>query len=159
VIGILHGSGAYRQIFTDGRQLPKDPNPTWWGYSVGRWEGDKLVVQSAGFNDRSWLDFSGHPHTEELHVTERFRRRDFGHIQLQVTFEDAKTFAKPVTISLGVNLVPDNEMLEYVCNENERDSAHLVGKASDEVRGKVKLDPGCSPVTPGTIRSGTLPES
>jgi len=141
VIGILYASGAYRQIFTDGRSLPEDPNPTWWGYSVGHWEGDTLVVQSNGFNDRTWLDFAGHPHTEDLRVTERFRRRDFGHIALQVTLDDSKTFTKPVTISLDVNYVPDTEMLEYVCNENERDSAHLVGKASDEVKGEVKLDP------------------
>jgi hypothetical protein len=141
VVAILYGSGAYRQIFTDGRELPKDPNPTWWGYSVGHWDGETLIVQSAGFNDRSWLDFSGHPHTEDLRVTERFQRRDFGHMQLQVTFEDPKTFSKPITITLGVNFVPDTEMLEYVCNENEKDSVHLVGKASDEVKGEVKLDP------------------
>ena len=139
VIGILYGSGAYRQIFTDGREPPKAPNPTWWGYSVGRWQGDTLVVESAGFNDRSWLDFSGHPHTEDLRVTERFRRRDFGHMDLQLTYEDPKTFTKPLTFSLGVNYVPDTEMLEYVCNENEKDSVHLVGKASDEVKGDVKL--------------------
>jgi hypothetical protein len=139
VVGILYGSGAYRQIFTDGRELPKDPNPTWWGYSVGHWEGDTLVVQSAGFNDRSWLDFSGHPHTEDLRVTERFERRDFGHMQLQVTLEDPKTFTKPITIALNVDYVPDTEMLEYVCNENEKDTAHLVGKASDEVKGEVKV--------------------
>src|SRR5215469_6621599 len=89
VIGILYGSGAYRQIFTDGRGLPKNPNPTWWGYSVGHWEGDTLVVQSAGFNDRSWLDFSGHPHSEDLRVTERFQRPDFGHMQLEMTLEDS----------------------------------------------------------------------
>jgi hypothetical protein len=139
ITAILYGSGAYRQIFTDGRELPKDPNPTWWGYSVGRWEGDTLVVQSAGFNDRSWLDFSGHPHTEELRVTERFQRRDFGHLQLQVTLEDPKTFPRPFTITLGANFIPDTEMLEYVCNENERDSVHLVGKSSDEAKGDVKL--------------------
>lgn len=139
VMGILYGSGAYRQIFLDGRELPKDPNPTWWGYSVGHWEGDTLVVQSAGFNDRSWLDFSGHPHSEELHVTERFQRRDFGHMQLEMTLEDPRTFTKPITVSLAVGFVPDTEMLEYVCNENERDSAHLVGKASDEIKGDVKL--------------------
>ena len=139
VIGILYESGAYRQIFTDGRELPKDPNPTWWGYSVGHWEGDILVVQTVGFNDRSWLDFSGHPHTEELRVTERFERRDFGHMQLQLTLEDPKTFTKPINVTLAVNFVPDTEMLEYVCNENEKDSVHLVGKASDEVKGEVKL--------------------
>ena len=140
VIGILYASGAYRQIFTDGRDLPKDPNPTWWGYSVGHWDGDALVVESAGFNDRSWLDFAGHPHSEELRVTERFRRRDFGHMDLEFRLDDPKTFTKPVSIALEVNFVPDTEMLEYVCNENERDSAHLVGKASDEVKGEVKVD-------------------
>jgi hypothetical protein len=140
VIGLLYSSGAYRQIFTDGRELPKDPNPTWFGYSVGHWDGDTLVVESNGFNDRTWLDFAGHPHTEDLRVTERFRRQDFGHIQLQMTLDDPKTFTRSVTISLSLNYVPDTEMLEYVCNENERDSAHLVGKASDEVKGEVKLD-------------------
>jgi hypothetical protein len=139
VTGILYESGAYRQIFTDGRELPKDPNPTWWGYSVGHWEGDALVVQTAGFNDRSWLDFSGHPHTEELRVTERFQRRDFGHMQLQLTLDDPKTFTRPIPVTLAVNLVPDTEILEYVCNENEKDAVHLVGKASDEVKGEVKL--------------------
>jgi hypothetical protein len=106
---------------------------------VGHWEEDTLVVESAGFNERSWLDFSGHPHTEELRVTERFRRRDFGHIDLQATFTDPKTFKKPLTIALTVNYVPDTEMLEYVCNENEKDSAHLVGKASDDIKGDVKV--------------------
>lgn len=140
VIGILYASGAYRQIFTDGRDLPQDPNPTWWGYSVGHWDGDTLVVQTAGFNDRSWLDFAGHPHSEDLRVTERFQRRDFGHMQLEMTVDDPKTFTKPFSIGLQVNFVPDTEMLEYVCNENERDSAHLVGNASDEIRGDAKVD-------------------
>jgi hypothetical protein len=85
------------------------------------------------------LDFSGHPHTEDLRVSERLRRRDFGHIELQVTFTDPKTFTKPLTIALAVNYVPDTEMLEYVCNENEKDVAHLVGKASDDIKGEVKL--------------------
>jgi len=141
VTAILYGSGAYRQIFTDGRALPKDPNPIWWGYSVGHWEGNTLVVESAGFNDRSWLDYAGHPHTEDLRVTERFERRDFGHMRLQVTFEDSKTFAKPITVTVNPTFLPDTEMLEYVCNENEKDSAHLIGKASDEVKGDVKLPP------------------
>jgi hypothetical protein len=141
VVAILYGSGAYREIFTDGRELPKDPNPTWWGYSVGHWDGDTLVVESLGFNDRSWLDFAGHPHTEELRVTERFHRRDFGHMQLQVTLDDPKTFTKPITIALGVNFISDTELLEYVCNENEKDSVHLVGKSSDDIKGDVKVDP------------------
>jgi hypothetical protein len=139
VTGILYGDGAYRQIFTDGRDLPKDPNPTWWGYSVGHWEGDTLVVESAGFNDRSWLDYAGHPHTEDLRVTERFTRADFGHMQLQFILDDPKTFKHPVSVSLAVNYVPDTEMLEYVCNENEKDYGHLVGKASDDVKADVKV--------------------
>ena len=86
VIAVLYeGGGNYRQIYLDGRQLPKDPNPTWRGYSIGHWEDDTLVVDSAGFNDRTWLDRVGHPHSEEMRVTERFRRVDFGHMQFQVT--------------------------------------------------------------------------
>jgi hypothetical protein len=156
VTAVLYGGGAYRQIFTDGRELPKDPNPTWWGYSMGHWEGDTLVVESAGFNDRSWLDFSGHPHTEDLRVTERIQRRDFGHMQLQLTLNDPKTFTKPVTIALNVNFVPDTEMLEYVCNENEKDAVHLVGKASDEVKGQVKLSPQILSQYAGTYQMGRM---
>jgi hypothetical protein len=157
VIGILYGSGAYRQIFVDGRSLPEDPNPTWWGYSIGHWERDTLVVETAGFNDRTWLDFSGHPHSEELRVTERFQRRDFGHMQLQITFDDPKTFTKPFTVTLGGDFVPDTEMLEYVCNENERDSAHLVGKASDEVKGEVKISSQVLSQCAGTYQENETP--
>src|SRR5215472_12990146 len=140
VIAIIYESGFHRQIFTDGRELPKDPNPSWMGYSVGHWEGDTLVVESAGFNDRTWLDRVGHPHSEDLHVTERYRRTDFGHMQFEVTYTDHKMMPRPLTIPLKVNYAADTEMLEYVCNENERDSAHLVGKASDDVKGDVKVD-------------------
>jgi hypothetical protein len=130
----------YRQIFLDGRQLPKDPNPTWRGYSVGHWEGDTLVVETAGFNDRSWLDMAGHPHSERLHVTERFQRTDFGHMQFQVTFDDPETMTRPLTIREVINYTPDTEMLEGVC-ENERDTPHLVGmnrnfKTSAEILAK-----------------------
>ena len=121
--------GLHREVFLDGRQLPKDPNPTWLGYSVGRWDGDTLVVETAGFNDRTWLDMAGHPHSEQLRVTERFRRIDFGHIQHQITFEDPQTLTKPLTLSLVIDYAPDTEMLESIC-ENERDSAHEVGKVS-----------------------------
>ncbi len=110
------------------------------GYSVGRWDGDTLVVESAGFNERSWLDFGGHPHTETLHITERFRRRDFGHIELHETFEDQKIYARPWTVSIDVDAVTDTEMLEYVCNENEKDHQHLVGKASDDKKNAAKVD-------------------
>src|ERR1051326_1969063 len=119
---------SYRQIFMDGRALPDDPNPTWMGYSVGHWDGDALVVESAGFNDRTWLDRAGHPHSEKLRVTERFRRVDFGHIQFQITFDDPETLTKPLTFSLSVNYTADTDMLENVCNEGgNRDRAHLVG--------------------------------
>jgi hypothetical protein len=117
VVGLLYegGSGRYRQIFMDGRELPKDPNPTWMGYSVGHWEGDALVVKSAGFNDRTWLDRVGHPHSENLRVTERFQRVDFGHMRFQLTYEDPDTLTRPLSISLTVNYAPDTDMLEDVC--------------------------------------------
>jgi hypothetical protein len=124
------GTGRYRQIYMDGRKLPKDPNPTWLGYSVGHWEGDTLVVESAGFNDRTWLDRAGHPHSENLRVAERFRRVNFGHMQYQITFDDPETLTKPLTLSLAVNYRPDTDMLENVCNENSRDKVHMVGTAS-----------------------------
>jgi hypothetical protein len=141
--GSAVGPNAYYQIFLDGRGLPKDPNPTWQGYSVGHWEGDTLVVDSAGFNDHTWLDAGGHPHTEDLHVIQRFRRKDFGHMELKTTFDDPKVYARPWTISVGVNLVPDTELLEFVCNENERDLSHYVVNEEDrkKFRTSVKVAP------------------
>src|SRR5215472_3848409 len=130
------GSGGDRRIFMDGRELPKDPNPTWRGYSVGGWEGDTLVVETAGFNDVGWLDQVGHPRSEKLHVTERFRRVDFGHIQMQITFDDPDTLAAPLTRQLAMNYLADTEPLEFVCNENERDRAHLV---AGELKPKIQL--------------------
>jgi hypothetical protein len=121
------GTGRYRQIYMDGRKLPEDPLPTWLGYSVGHWEGDILVVQSAGFNDRSWLDRVGHPHSEKLRVTERFRRVDFGHMQFQITYDDPETLTKPLSLSLAMNYAADTDMLENVCNEGNIDKVHLVG--------------------------------
>ncbi len=129
---MLYEDLAYRQIFLDGRQLPQDPNPNWMGYSVGHWEGDTLVVETAGFNDRTWLDFAGHGHTEALRMTERYRRRDFGHLDLQVTLDDPKAYAKPWTVSADGTLAADTELLEYVCLENEKDRVHLVGRTSEE---------------------------
>ena len=128
------GSGRYRQIFVDGRKLPKDPNPSWLGSSVGHWEGDTLVVETAGFNDRSWLDRAGHPHSESLRVTERFRRVDFGHMQFQITFDDPETLTKPLSLSLAVNYRADTDMLENVCNESNRDKVHMVGTAKTGVQ-------------------------
>jgi hypothetical protein len=126
---ILNEIGSFRQIFIDGRELPKDPTPTWWGYSVGHWEGDALVVDTTGFNGKTWLDDKvGHPSTDALKITERFRRRDFGHLDLQLAIDDPKAYTKPWTMNLQMQLLADTELLEYVCNENEKDQKHLVGK-------------------------------
>jgi len=114
-----------RQIYTDGRKLPVDPQPAWLGYSVGKWEGDTLVVDTAGFNDKSWLDASGHPHSEAMRIQERFHRLDFGHMELQVTVDDPKTYLKPFTVKVTELLLPDSDILELFCNENEKDRPHL----------------------------------
>jgi hypothetical protein len=129
---MLYEDLSYRQIHLDGRALPQDPNPSWMGYSTGHWEGDTLVVESAGFNDRTWLDFAGHPHTEDLRMTERYRRTSFGRLDLQVTMTDPKAYAKPWTVSASGPLMPDTELIEYVCAENEKDRPHLVGRTSEE---------------------------
>ena len=116
---------THRQIYTDGRKLPADPNPTWLGYSVGHWEGDTFVVDSAGFNDRGRLDGFGHPRSEALRLQERFHRRDFGHMDLQVTIDDPKMYLKPITVKVTELLIPDSDVLESFCNENEKDRPHL----------------------------------
>jgi hypothetical protein len=131
LIVILSEDLTYRQIFLDGRDLPSDPNPAFMGYSVGHWEGETLVVVTAGYNDRTWLDAAGHPHTESLRTTERFYRKDFGHLEVSETFDDPKAYARPWTVKVTGELRPDIDLLEYVCNENEKDSAHMVGRASD----------------------------
>src|SRR6266581_758616 len=122
----VSNSDVHRTIFTDGRGLPEEMNPTWLGYSVGRWEGDTLVVTTAGFNDRTWLDFAGHPHTEALRTTERFHRRDFGHMDVEMTLEDPKTFTKPITFKADKMLVADTDILETIC-EYEKPAMHLQG--------------------------------
>ena len=118
---------SYRQIFTDGRPLPEDRDPAWFGYSVGKWEGDTLVVDTVGINEKTWLDDGGHPHSDALHVIERFRRPSFGHMEVQVTIDDPKAYTKPWTVTIGWEFVPDTELLDWVC-ENEKDVQHLVGK-------------------------------
>src|SRR5712691_9323492 len=121
-----------RQIFTDGRTFPKEfDNPSWQGYSVGRWEGDTLVVETAGFNNKTTLDAFSHPHTESLRMTERIRRRDFGNMDLQITYNDPEAYNKPWTVPFQVRLLADNELLETVCNENERDRDHMVGRGGE----------------------------
>ena len=117
-------SGATRQIYTDGRKLPADPQPLWYGYSVGHWEGDTLLVETAGFNDQSWLDSMGHPHSEAMRVLERYRRRDFGHLDVAITIDDPKMYTRPFTIQVTHLLQPDTDILEYFCAENERDRRH-----------------------------------
>lgn len=115
----------FRQIFTDGRPHPPVTEPAWLGYSTGHWEGDWFVVDTRGFNDKSWLDDSGRPHTEALHTIERFHRRDFGHLEVEITIDDPKAYTKPWSFPLQFEFFPDTEMIEDVC-DNERDSAHAV---------------------------------
>jgi len=141
VIVILNPDLTYRQVFMDGRTLERDPNPAWMGYSVGHWEGDALVVESNGYNDRTWLDHDGHPHTEALRMTERYRRRDFGHMDVEITYSDPKAYARPWTVAVRAELAADTEMIEFVCGEREANPgiAHWVGKASDEQKSEVKV--------------------
>jgi hypothetical protein len=141
LIVVLNPDLTYRQIFMDGRTLEQAPNPNWMGYSVGRWDGDTLVVESFGFNDRTWLDHDGHAHTEALRMSERYRRRDFGHLDVEVTFSDPAIYAKPWTVAVRAELTPDTEILEWVCNESGHGLEHWVGKASDERKDEVPVGP------------------
>src|SRR3989475_3272973 len=139
LIVILNPDLTYRQIFLDGRALESSPNPSWMGYSVGHWDGDTLVVESFGFNDQSWLDHDGHPHSEALRMTERYRRRDFGHMDIEITLNDPQVYARPWTVALSAELMPDTDLLESVCNESHNSLAHWVGTASDEGKFEVKV--------------------
>ena len=118
---------SYRQIFLDGRDHSKDADPTWMGYSIGKWEGDTLVVDTAGFNDKSWSPMF-RPHTDKFHMIERFRRLDLGHLEIEVTIDDPGAYVKPWTIKRVSNLLPGDEIGEYICAENNQDVEHLVGK-------------------------------
>jgi hypothetical protein len=120
VVILYEAVHAYRQIFTDGRSLPTDPNPAWFGYSVGRWEGDEFVVETTGFNDNVWLDNAGRPATENLRVTERFIRKDFGHMDIRITIDDPKAYTRPWQVTQQLAFQPDTELLEYICNENNK---------------------------------------
>jgi hypothetical protein len=119
---------SYRQIFLDGRKHPEDPDPTWYGHSIGRFQGDTLVVESVGFNDKFWFDFAGHPHTERLRTTERFRRPDFGTIEYEVTIDDPGAYTRPFTLYGRHSYAENTELMEYICNENNQDVQHLIGK-------------------------------
>jgi hypothetical protein len=126
---LFEDNPGFRQVFLDGRSHPLNWDPTWMGHSIGKWEGDVLVVDTIGFNDRSWLGGIGGgpvPHTEMLRMTERYRRVDFGHMDLAVTFEDPGTFVKPFHINIKLDLTPQEELMEYVCENNRPE--HLVGK-------------------------------
>jgi hypothetical protein len=118
---------SYRQIFLDGREHPKDRNPDWYGHSVGTWEGDTLVIDTVSFNDRFWFDFAGHPHTEQLHVIERFRRPDFDHLEYDDTIDDPGAYTRPFTMHGHSSYSHDNELMEFICNENNKDVSHIVG--------------------------------
>jgi hypothetical protein len=128
VMMLFEGFTTFRQIFTDGRELPKDPNPAWFGYSVGKWEGDDWVVNTIGIKESTWLDNAGRGHSDALHLIERFHRRDFGHMDIDLTIDDPKAYTKPWTVKEDLRLIPDTELLEYVCNENNKDYEHLIGK-------------------------------
>jgi hypothetical protein len=119
---------VYRQIFTDGRPLPVDPQPSFYGYSTAKWEGDTLVVQTNGFKDDLWLDISGTPLTDAAKVTERYHRPSFGKLEIDVTVDDAKAYTQPWTIRVNQTLAADTDLLEFYCRDNEKDARHLVGK-------------------------------
>ena len=119
---------SFRQIFTDGRSLPQDPNPSWNGYSSGRWEGDALVIQTIGLRDRTWLDATGNPLTDAARITERFRRPDFGHLEIEITVDDPKAYTRPFTVRLNQIIGLDTDLLDYVCRDNEKDAGRLSSK-------------------------------
>jgi len=141
LILILNPDLTYRQIFLDGRALESGPNPDWMGYSVGHWDGDTLIVESFGFNDRTWLDHDGHPHTEGLRMTERYRRRNFGGLDVEVTFSDPAAYTRPWTVDVRAELAADTEMIEWVCNESVQHVERWLGTASDERKGEVQVAP------------------
>ena len=118
----------YRQVFTDGRPFPKDPTPTWMGYSVGNWEGDTLVVETRFQNGRTWLDMRGLPASDATRIIERFSRPTIGRINIDVTIDDPKSYTKPWTVKLAWRLVPDTDLIESICEENNKDLPHMVGK-------------------------------
>ena len=120
---------SYRQIFLDGRKHPDDPDPTWYGHSVGHYEGQTLVVDTIGFNDKFWFDFRGHPHSEKLHTVERYTRTNLGTLVVETTITDPTYYTKPFTISFSARLRPGEELMEYICQENEQDAKHIKGPA------------------------------
>ena len=129
IVIVYEAFNLWRQIFLDGREPSPDANPTWQGYSTGRWDGDTLVVDTKGFNGKAWLDQLGRPTTDALHVTERFLRKDFGHMEIRITIDDPKAYTRPWTVTEEVNVVLDTDLMEFICNDNNRDLEHLPGKS------------------------------
>jgi len=123
---LIEENSTFRQIFTDGRRHPSDPTPSWYGSSIGRWEGETFVVETIGLNDRSVLDAMGHTHSDALHVVERYRRVDAGHMSVQLTLDDPKTLTRPLTVNFRLALRPDTDLIEYYCTENERDRQRIL---------------------------------
>jgi len=133
LVVFAYSDGMHREIFLDGRSLEQDPNPSWLGYSVGRWEGDVLVVESNGYTDRSWLDFGGHPHTEDLRITERYTRPSVGRLEVQVTMVDPAVYAKPLELTMPIKLLADTEMLEGFCENHHASRARMASTQPAEV--------------------------
>jgi hypothetical protein len=127
IVIMYEGNQGLRQIFLDGRELPEvneDLQPWWYGYSVGRWEGDTLVVESVGFRDLGWLDVYGSPLTTEGKLIERWRRPEFGRLEIDVTVDDPKAYTKPFTVRVSHQILLDQELIEFICNENEKSVQH-----------------------------------
>jgi hypothetical protein len=120
---------SYRQIFLNQRKHPDDLDPTWYGHSIGHFEGDTLVVDTIGFNDKFWFDFRGHPHTEKLHTIERYTRTNLGTLVNEVTIDDPGAYSKPFKVTFTAQFLPGEEIMEYICQENEQDSKHIQGPA------------------------------
>ncbi len=129
ILILYEANGGIRQIFTDGRPLPgKDAEPWWYGYSTGKWDGDTLVVETSGFRDDVWLDVEGSPLTESGKMTERFRRVNYGNMEIEVTVDDPKAYTKPWTVKVHHRIMLDTDLIEFVCQENEKDVLHTSGK-------------------------------
>jgi len=127
---VYEAFNLWRQIFLDGREVAPDAPPSWLGYSTGKWQGDALIVDTKGFNGKAWIDQLGRPSTDALHVIERFQRKDFGHMEIQITIDDPNAYTKPWTVTEQFRLLADGEVMEAICNENNRDLEHLTGGSS-----------------------------
>jgi hypothetical protein len=128
IIIIYEANYGLRQIFTDGRRPPSDdPEPFWYGYSVGKWDGDTLVVETTGLKDGGWLDVRGSPFTDKARITERFRRPNYGTLEIDVTVEDSRAYTKPFTVRVNQRLLPDQELIEFICGENQKFDQYLRG--------------------------------